>query len=504
MNNIKKISKVSNNKKLNKSKIIMNNIETNNETNNKKEITKLIKIKKTNKSKKIISNILINNKNNKNENEKKISKEKKSKKINKVKKTLNKKNKKISNNINNEMSNKIENNIKSENKIIKDANKKFLTYFKSNIKNNLSLNNYKKEINEYQNSFDSILEFSKNVSTIKKKSINCIIYHAENSDGIMSAYIALQYLKEQGQKDITIIPAKPSSGFGQVNKRLFKYNNNMKDKNILILDLQYNQANLEHIKSLAKNVYIIDDHEIAKKNNKNKNKIEHFIGDNSHACIAYTWKFFNPKKEIPLYVQIIDNDDRKLQLPFLSQFRKISSFYNYRIFHSPYLTIQFDKIEDFDYLDNVTKNEFNLLINMIGHYYEELANNIKDQVARNARKETFQGHPVYVLNYNDPVLSRMVGRQMLTNAQKRGEHIDFAVLWGYEYTNRFYRVQLVEFHGGKPKYNLPQIAKTLGDIGRTGKGGGGASYVGNFYWPHSKDKDIWDLFSKNYLKNKMN
>ena len=504
MNNIKKISKVSKNKKLNKSKIIMNNNESNNETNNKKEITKLIKIKKINKSKKIISNILINNKNSKNENEKKISKEKKSKKINKVKKTLNKKNKKISNNINNEMSNKIENNIKSENKIIKDANKKFLTYFKSNIKNNLSLNNYKKEINEYQNSFDSILEFSKNVSTIKKKSINCIIYHAENSDGIMSAYIALQYLKEQGQKDITIIPAKPSSGFGQVNKRLFKYNNNMKDKNILILDLQYNQANLEHIKSLAKNVYIIDDHEIAKKNNKNKNKIEHFIGDNSHACIAYTWKFFNPKKEIPLYVQIIDNDDRKLQLPFLSQFRKISSFYNYRIFHSPYLTIQFDKIEDFDYLDNVTKNEFNLLINMIGHYYEELANNIKDQVARNARKETFQGHPVYVLNYNDPVLSRMVGRQMLTNAQKRGEHIDFAVLWGYEYTNRFYRVQLVEFHGGKPKYNLPQIAKTLGDIGRTGKGGGGASYVGNFYWPHSKDKDIWDLFSKNYLKNKMN
>ena len=442
---------------------------------------------------------------------KKISKEKKSKKskkINKVKKTLNKKNKKINNNINNEMSNemsnKIENNIKSENKIIKDANKKFLTYFKNNIKNNLSLNNYKKEINEYQNSFDSILEFSKNVSIIKKKSINCIIYNAGKSDGIMSAYIALQYLKEQGQKDITIIPAKPSSGFGQVNKRLFKYNNNMKDKNILILDLQYNQANLEHIQSLAKNVYIIDDHEIAKKNNKNKNKIEHFIGDNSHACIAYTWKFFNPKKEVPLYVQIIDNDDRKLQLPFLSQYRKISSFYNYRIFHSPYLTIQFDKMEDFDYLDNVTKNEFNLLINMIGHYYEELSNNIKDQVARNARKETFQGHPVYVLNYNDPVLSRMVGRQMLTNAQKRGEHIDFAVLWGYEYTNRFYRVQLVEFHGGKPKYNLPQIAKTLGDIGRTGKGGGGASYVGNFYWPHSKDKDIWDLFSKNYLKNKMN
>jgi len=119
-------------------------------------------------------------------------------------------------------------------------------------------------------------------------------------------------------------------------------------------------------------------------------------------------------------------------------------------------------MEDFVYLDNVTKNEFNLLINMIGHYYEELANNIKDQVARNARKATFQGHPVYVLNYNDPVLYKMVARQMLTNAQKRGDHIDFAVLWGFEYTNNCYKVYLCEFHHGKPKYNLPQIAKTLG------------------------------------------
>jgi hypothetical protein len=48
------------------------------------------------------------------------------------------------------------------------------------------------------------------------------------------------------------------------------------------------------------------------------------------------------------------------------------------------------------------------------------------------------------------------------------------------------------------------MAKNLGNIGKTGKGGGGASYVGNFYWPRNKYMDIWDLFSKNYIKNKMN
>ena len=100
----------------------------------------------------------------------------------------------------------------------------------------------------------------------------------------------------------------------------------------------------------------------------------------------------------------------------------------------------------------------------------------------------------------------MVGRQMVTNAKLKGDDIHFAVLWGYEYTNGFYKVYLCEYHDnrGKPKYNLPKIAKTLGNIGRTGKGGGGANFVGNFYWPHSKDKDIWDLFTKNYIKNKIN
>ena len=48
------------------------------------------------------------------------------------------------------------------------------------------------------------------------------------------------------------------------------------------------------------------------------------------------------------------------------------------------------------------------------------------------------------------------------------------------------------------------MAKTLGNIGKTGKGGGGASFVGNFYWPHNKQMDIRDLFLKNYLKNKIN
>jgi hypothetical protein len=400
-----------------------------------------------------------------------------------------------------------------QNAIIKPFNKELLHYFISDKLKSKNINeDFTDEIKKYQNSFDDIIKFSKTITLIKKKRINCIIYHAENSDGIMSANIVVKYLKENKvADDIIIIPGKPLSGAGFINNRLQKYESQIKGRNVIILDLQYNKENLRYIESLAKELIVIDDHVIGHNQvlTVDKNNSKHFIGDNSHASVAYTWKFFYPKIDVPLYAQIIDNDDRKLQLPFLSKYRNVSSFYNYRIFHNPYLQkfgIKFDKVIDFEYLDNAMSEEYKNISNIIGHYYDELANNIKDQVARNARFAYFEGHPVYVLNYNDPVLSRMVARQMLTNAKAKGDDIDFVVLWGYEYTNQCYRVQLVEFHGGNPKYNLPQIAKILGNIGGTQKGGSGAKYVGNFYWSRSKGKDIWDLFGKKarFIKHKKN
>jgi hypothetical protein len=137
---------------------------------------------------------------------------------------------------------------------------------------------------------------------------------------------------------------------------------------------------------------------------------------------------------------------------------------------------------------------------IVGKYYLELQNNIKDQVARNAVKAIFQGHPVYVLNYNDPVMYKMVGRQMITNAEKKGDDIHFAVLWGWEYTSNAYKVFLSEKHTSyAPRYNLPLIGEKLGRLGGHPKGGKGSKFVGNFYWPHNNKYDIWDLFSKQLI-----
>ena len=43
------------------------------------------------------------------------------------------------------------------------------------------------------------------------------------------------------------------------------------------------------------------------------------------------------------------------------------------------------------------------------------------------------------------------------------------------------------------------MARKLGAIGGTVKGGGGHPHIGNFYWKHDKNHDIWDLFTKKYI-----
>ena len=93
-----------------------------------------------------------------------------------------------------------------------------------------------------------------------------------------------------------------------------------------------------------------------------------------------------------------------------------------------------------------------------------------------------------------------MGRQIVTNAQNRGENIDFSVIWGWECGPQAYRIQMIEDHENKPpKYNLPQLAAKLAKIGGDSRGGGGSKHLGNFYWPRKGGKDIWDLFTKKYI-----
>lgn len=359
---------------------------------------------------------------------------------------------------------------------------------------------FKNEAN-YQKSFAEIKKFSKSISEKEKKEINCCIYNASNDDGLFSAYVFYKYLISNDiNENITFVPLSPASG-NKPDWHLEKQMDYIEGRNVIICDIAYSLPNLELIASGAKKIYLIDDHQRTNKELKELDEVDKlkgrwFIGDDTHSAVAYTWKFFFPDEPVPIIIQYIDNDDRKLNLPYLFYDRAFKTYISFRITHSPYIK-KFTSMEEFAKLHKQVENIDRNFILTVGHYYDELVNNIKDQVARNASFQYFQGHPVYVLNYNDPVLYKMVARQMITNAEKAGKNIDFAVLWGWEYTTNAYKVFLSEKHTGKPpKYNLSQLAQKLGKKGGHPMGGKGTKYIGNFYWPRKKGQDIWDLFVK--------
>jgi len=361
-------------------------------------------------------------------------------------------------------------------------------------------NENKNSEKKYQNSFEDIINFSKTIKDTDKKKIDYVLYNNQNDDGTMSGYICYQYLvhdqknKKKNKKNVQFKPVKPSDKNNALDYRIKKLESELKDKIIIICDVYFGLSTIKYLSSLCKKVYIIDDHKLTNNNTTRFNSLDNvysFIGDKHSAC-AYTWKFFYPKKDVPNYIIQTDNKDLKLYLPFIDTSNYLTSYNNFRITNNPYLNKNSP-----NYFEKVSElvNQPDSYKKLVGKYYDEVENNIKDQVAKNAVKRKFQGYNVYVLNYSDPVLYKKVARQMISNAEKKGDKIDFAVIWGWEYTSNAYKILLSEKHEGTPKYNLGLLAKNLAKKGGHFKGGGGKAYVGNFYWPRNKNHDIWDLFT---------
>jgi hypothetical protein len=349
-----------------------------------------------------------------------------------------------------------------------------------------SKSKYKTEA-EYQKSFDDILKFEKSFTDAQKSAINLVIYHDENNDGIISAYIAWKYLVNESKKDVKFIGLKPGRG-RDIDDRIKRIDREIDGKNVLILDLNYSNKTFDFIKNISKQMIVVDDHHGGEK----YNDVNAFVGQN-HAAVAYAWKFFYPKEAVPKIVQYVDDSDAKLFLPYIPFSNLVTSSIGFRFVHDifrPKGSEAFEKLHELFKNDNV-----NFFI-FLGKYYEEVKENLKYQIANNAVIRDFQGYKVGALDFNAPSLVKPVGRQIISNMNKDGHVIDFVVLFGYEFTANpgAYRVQLIDDHK-QTNISMKDIAERLGRAGGHSKGGGGHQHVGNFYWTG----DIFDLFKKKYI-----
>jgi len=346
---------------------------------------------------------------------------------------------------------------------------------------------------DYKTEAEYTASVKKAVGTFKlteeqKRSIEVIMYNSGNNDGVAAASIVYHYLKSNGKRP-ELLPMRP--GWAETEKRLGRIRN----KKVIMLDIGHTV--LEHYKKMEEatdTLFIIDDHgDIGYKSPT------YFTSNNTHAACACTWVIFYPDQPIPLLVQMIDMSDSKKRAKYFGYSNFLAAALAFRFTSNPYKPhsyFQEGGILD-DFWDIMEGGKEKLLI-VMGKYMDEAQENIKEQIARNAVVRDFQGYKVGVLNFADPVVTKRVGRQIISNMNRHGHKIDFAVLWAYEHNKEMYKITLIDDHK-QTKVNMGELAKKLGKIGGTSKGGYGHAHAANFYWPRKPGMDIWDLFKKKYI-----
>ena len=349
---------------------------------------------------------------------------------------------------------------------------------------------YNNEDEYYSTLKKEIGDFSIPIS--ERKTISVIVFNPNNNDGAFSASIAYNYINEKSNKaEINLIGI--GEGKGNI---LLKKQKELTGKNILIVDLQYNDYIYKELGKICNKVYGIDNHFPPKTVPDNVKVVS---SNGGHGSCALVWKIFYPSKKVPDPVKLVDLGDSKKQLKGLSYSNFFTSALTFRYTRSPFISKnKWSSGEPLNDIWNIIESGNTAVWTIIGNYMNEALENAKEQIAKNAVVKNVQGFKAGVLNFLDPVLYKRVGRQINTNLQGK---IDFAMLWGWEHSNNIYKISIIDDHK-QTKINIPKLAEILGKIGGTPKKGGGFGHVGNFYWPRNKKHDIWDLFEKNLLSDK--
>lgn len=344
---------------------------------------------------------------------------------------------------------------------------------------------------QYQDSFKSLLEFEKKFTEKQKKQIDSVIYHKGNNDGVSCSYITWKFLTKDGKnknKDILFVGINPDLSKSGVSYQIKKIlNSHIKDRNVILMDLNYNKDTLDEINKQAKSFIAIDNHDSM------KNAGDNIFTSQDHAACASVQKFFYPKDPIPIWVIYVDDSDMKFYLKFIPDSNLFTVFMNVRLTKS-------HMIGKYNGFDSINGGGYKLMNQMLstdnvswmavaGAYMNEIQENYKGIISRNsAYTTTFYGYNVVMANLEAGGLEKSVGRQMIVdqnNKYKRegsSKRVDFAVLWSYHQNAGEYIIKLMADHQSK-KYNMYEIARKISDKSKYGTAGrsGGTPNAANLF-----------------------
>ena len=274
---------------------------------------------------------------------------------------------------------------------------------------------------------------------LEPSSVDCVIYHANCTDGFGSAFSAWKLLGNRAEYYACSHGDKPP---------------NVKGKNVVILDFSFNNKTTKKLIKEANNLLVIDHHKSAV---VELHDISNTIFDMSKSGATMAWEFFHPGKEPPKFIQYItDRDLWKWELPYSKEFSAAFDMV-------PFEFEEFEKYEDDSVFDDAVKR---------GSYILAYSKTVVKKVCEKAVSKTYKEMNVLVVNSSHWISE--IGAKLSPDC-------DFALIWFYDHDEQRTKVSLRAFHD---HIDVSDVAKDF-------KGGGHKKAAG-FTLP--KDKHIDDIF----------
>lgn len=276
---------------------------------------------------------------------------------------------------------------------------------------------------------------------IEPTSVNCVIYHADCTDGFGAAYAAWKLLGNRAEYHACKHGTEPP---------------NVKGKTVVILDFSFNNEITKAMIESADDLLVIDHHKSAM---VELHDISSTYFDMTKSGAILSWEYFHPGKESPKFIQYIqDRDLWKWELPYSKEFSAAFDMI-------PFEFEEFEKFEDDSVFDDAVKR---------GSYILAYSKTVIKKVCDKASSRKFNGMDVMVVNSS---------HWMSEIGAKLAPGCDFAMIWHYDHGDRIIKASLRSFHDA---IDVSEIAKKYG--------GGGHRKAAGFQLPG--DFKVDDIFDK--------
>ena len=275
---------------------------------------------------------------------------------------------------------------------------------------------------------------------IEPSSVDCVIYHADCTDGFGAAYSAWKLLGNRAEYYACKHGTKPPD---------------VKGKNVVILDFAFNNPTTKKMIEEASALLVIDHHKSAMVELHDIPNT-HFDMTKSGAMLA--WEFFHPGKEPPKFIKyIMDRDLWTWELEYSKEFSAAFDMV-------PFEFEEFEKFEDDSVFDDAVKR---------GSYILAYSKTVVKKVCEKAQLRKLDDKEVLVVN---------ASHWMSEIGTRLAPDCDFALIWYWDHEAKHTKVSLRSFHDIA---DVAEIAKKFG--------GGGHRKAAGFQLPAGKHiEDIFD------------